>query len=335
MKKFYFQLNEFNPKVLSVAIEAGCDAIVTSGKNINEVKAMSVVPVISEDESADMVIGRDVADVLISGQADENAVVLQGGKIPTIIRNLDWTVIPLENLISKTRNLIQHVRTAQQAGLVLEIMERGADGVLLETTDIDEIKKTAVLVRQADNERLGLETAKVVEVVSKGLGERVIVDTLTSMREGQGMLVGNSTSMMFLVHNENVENRYVGARPFRVNAGGVHAYIRLPGDKTKYLSELKAGEKAFLVDHLGNSEPALIGRVKIERRPMLMVTAEVNGVRGSLLLQNAETIRLTTPTGSYVSVTGLRSGDEILVYREEAGYGRHFGQKLTETIREQ
>ena len=79
----------------------------------------------------------------------------------------------------------------------------------------------------------------------------------------------------------------------------------------------------------------MIGRVKIERRPMLLVTVEVDGVHSSIVVQNAETIRLTTLDGGYASVTSLRPGDAVMLYREEAGYGRHFGNKLQETVREQ
>ena len=245
MKKFWFQLNEFNPTVVTAAVEAGCEAIFTSGENVRQVKSLSLISVISSDESADMVVGQHVMDVMIQSQEDEKRVVDRPNAMPAIIRNTDWTIIPLENLISKTTNLIQHVRTAEEAALAFETMERGADGILLETDDINEIQKTAALIRKSANEQLSLEIANIVQVQSVGLGERVIVDTLTSMRPGQGMLVGNSSSSLFLVHNENVENPYVAARPFRVNAGGVHAYVRLPGDKTKYLSELKAGERYF------------------------------------------------------------------------------------------
>ena len=54
------------------------------------------------------------------------------------------------------------------------------------------------------------------------------------------MLVGNSSAFTFLVHAETESNPYVAARPFRVNAGAVHAYCVRPGDRTSYLEELAA-----------------------------------------------------------------------------------------------
>jgi 3-dehydroquinate synthase II len=149
---------------------------------------------------------------------------------------------------------------------------------------------------------------------------------------GRGMLVGNAASGFFLVHAESVENPYVAARPFRVNAGAVHAYVLAPGGKTRYLNELRAGDETLIVGYDGRTEVAYIGRCKIERRPLLMVTADVAGTAISLVLQNAETIRLTRPDGRPVSVVTLGPGDEVLVHR--AGGGRHFGMKIDETLRE-
>jgi len=53
----------------------------------------------------------------------------------------------------------------------------------------------------------------------------------------------------------------------------------------------------------------------------------------TLLMQNAETIRLTSPKGQPVSITHMNIGDEVLAYFQEGG--RHFGQAVKETIKEQ
>jgi 3-dehydroquinate synthase II len=75
-----------------------------------------------------------------------------------------------------------------------------------------------------------------------------------------------------------------------------------------------------------------VGRNKIERRPLLLVEAEAGGETVSLILQNAETIRLTTPTGEALSVALLKPGDQVLAHVESGG--RHFGQQVEETITE-
>jgi 3-dehydroquinate synthase II len=146
------------------------------------------------------------------------------------------------------------------------------------------------------------------------------------------MLVGSSSAAMFLVHAESVENPYVEPRPFRVNAGPVHAYLRVPGGKTRYLSELAAGDPALIVRSNGSTYAAVIGRVKVERRPLALVRAQADSDEIATILQNAETIRLVAPDGQPISVVALKPGDEVLVALEKAG--RHFGMKIEETIEE-
>ena len=47
------------------------------------------------------------------------------------------------------------------------------------------------------------------------------------MVPGEGMLVGNFARALFLVHSECAESSYIASRPFRVNAGAVHAYVKV------------------------------------------------------------------------------------------------------------
>jgi 3-dehydroquinate synthase II len=150
------------------------------------------------------------------------------------------------------------------------------------------------------------------------------------MVSGEGMLVGNSSQALFLIHSENVENPFVNIRPFRVNAGPVHAYIRMADGQTKYLSEIRTGDRVLIVNFEGKSYPAVVGRAKVERRPLVLVEAEEKGQNISVILQNAETIRLVQPDGKAISLIDLREGDEVLVCREKGG--RHFGIQIDETI---
>ncbi|MBT4365482.1 MAG: 3-dehydroquinate synthase II, partial [Desulfobacteraceae bacterium] len=133
-------------------------------------------------------------------------------------------------------------------------------------------------------------------------------------------------------HSESVSNPYVAPRPFRINAGAVHAYTRVPGGKTRYLSELESGDEVLITDYKGNTTIGIVGRLKIEKRPLMLIKAKVNDKDVATIVQNAETIRLTDPSGEPVSVVSLKSGDKVLVAVEEGG--RHFGHKIDETITE-
>jgi 3-dehydroquinate synthase II len=215
--------------------------------------------------------------------------------------------------------------------IALSILEKGVDGVVLNNSDPDAVRQVIRALKEG-SERFELFSAMVKRVEPLGLGDRVCVDTCSAMVQGEGMLVGNSSQALFLIHSESVENPFVNPRPFRVNAGPVHAYIRLASGRTKYLSELRAGDRALVVNFEGKSFPAVVGRAKVERRPLALVEAEASGQNISVILQNAETIRLTQPDGKPVSLVDLREGSEVLVYRESSG--RHFGVRVDETISE-
>jgi 3-dehydroquinate synthase II len=254
----------------------------------------------------------------------------------TIVVGDDWTIIPLENLIARIgdeTDLIAGVTSAEEAQTAFETLELGADGVLLDSDDPDEIRATCEMRDAADREHLDLQYAEVTAVERTGMADRVCVDTGSLMDHDEGMLVGSMSRGLFFVHAETAESPYVASRPFRVNAGAVHAYVRSPGGGTKYLAELASGDEVQVVDTEGDTREAVVGRVKIEKRPMFRVQAEVetdSGVdRIETLLQNAETIKVRTREGR-TAVTDLDAGDEVLVYYEDVA--RHFGEAVEESI---
>ncbi|WP_327051293.1 3-dehydroquinate synthase II [Halomicrococcus gelatinilyticus] len=251
----------------------------------------------------------------------------------TVVVGEDWTIIPLENLIARIgeeTELVAGVTSAEEARTAFETLEIGADAVLLDTDDPDEIRATVSVRDDAERETLDLEWAEVRTVERTGSADRVCVDTGNLMDDDEGMLVGSMSRGLFFVHAETAESPYVASRPFRVNAGAVHAYVRTPDGGTKYLSELSSGDEVQVVDTDGNTREAVVGRVKIEKRPMFRVEVETgDGDRIETLLQNAETIKVPTRDGR-TAVTDLESGDELQVYLE--GGARHFGETVEESI---
>jgi 3-dehydroquinate synthase II len=251
----------------------------------------------------------------------------------TIVIGEDWTIIPLENLIARIgeeTELIAGVQSAEEARTAFETLEQGADAVLLDSADPDVIRETVAVRDSAEREHLDLSWATVTEIAQTGSADRVCVDTGSLMDHDEGMLVGSMSRGLFFVHAETAESPYVASRPFRVNAGAVHAYVRTPEGGTKYLSELESGDEVQLIDTAGNTREAIVGRVKIEKRPMFRVEAETEeGDRIATLLQNAETIKIQTREGRK-AVTELEEGDEMLLYYEAVA--RHFGEAVEERI---
>jgi len=251
----------------------------------------------------------------------------------TIVIGDDWQIIPLENLIARVgdeTDLITGVQTAEDARTAYETLELGVDGVLLDTDDVDEIRKTVEVRDEAGREQVDLEFATVTAIEQTGSADRVCIDTGNLMDHDEGMLVGSMARGLFFVHAETAESPYVASRPFRVNAGAVHAYVRTPDGGTKYLSELQSGDEVQIVDDEGHTREAIVGRAKIEKRPMFRVQAETaEGDRIETLLQNAETIKVHSREGRK-AVTDLEVGDELLVHYEDTA--THFGEKIEESI---
>jgi 3-dehydroquinate synthase II len=251
----------------------------------------------------------------------------------TLVIGEDWQIIPLENLIARIgeeTDLIAGVQTAEEARTAFETLELGSDGVLLDTDDPDEIRRTVEIRDESQRESVDLQWAEITAVEQTGSADRVCVDTGNLMEHDEGMLVGSMSRGLFFVHAETAESPYVASRPFRVNAGAVHAYVRTPDGGTKYLSELRSGDEVQVVDTDGNTREAIVGRVKIEKRPMFRVQAETDdGDRIETLLQNAETIKVATSDGRK-AVTDLEAGDELKVFYEDTA--RHFGEAVDESI---
>jgi len=327
MKAVWVQVDPWRKDLVTAALEAGADGVLVPEGRSGEVKALGLIPTIAPD--GDLRLGEDVVRVTIAGKEDEQRAVELGRQRTVIVRTGDWRVIPLENLIAAGARVVAEVASAEEALTAVQTLEQGTEGVLLVTDDPAEVRRTVEAVR-SEAEAIRLQVARIVEVRPLGVGDRVCVDTCCNMAPGEGMLVGNSSAALFLVHAESVENPYVEPRPFRVNAGPVHAYLRVPEGRTRYLSELRAGDGALIVAASGRTRATNIGRAKVERRPLALVRAEAEGEEIAVILQNAETIRLTRPDGQPVSIVALRPGDEVLVALE--GAGRHFGMKVEETI---
>jgi 3-dehydroquinate synthase II len=328
MKKLWVNAVPYNKDLVIAALESGAEAVVLPDGKSETVREFGKIKTV--EKNGDIKPGKHVEFIDIVGKSEEDKAAAVPESKTVVLQMLDWTIIPIENLLARRgKNIMVQVENSEQARLMVEILEKGVDGVVLKTTDINEIKKTAEIIHGI-SEKVALVTATITGIKQLGMGDRACLDTCTQMTLGEGMLVGNTAAGFFLVHSESIDNPYVASRPFRVNAGAVHAYTLTPGGKTKYLADLKAGDEVLLVNFGGTSQPAYLGRNKIEKRPMMLIEAEAEGEPISLVLQNAETIRLVSPEGKAVSATTLKPGDKVLGHIEKAG--RHFGMQVDETL---
>jgi 3-dehydroquinate synthase II len=327
MKQLWVKVDPYQKKLITTALESGADAVWVPEGKAAEVKSLGLISVVAPD--GDLIPGQHVHEVTVTGSDQEAEVVRLAKGGPVVVRTPDWTVIPLENLVAQCDNIFVEVSDLDAANTALGVLEKGVDGLVVASPDPSMVKAIARLVKEA-SPQVDLEVARITALKPLGMGDRVCVDTCSNLGLGEGMLVGNASGSLFLVHAESLENPYVSPRPFRVNAGPVHAYIRVPGHKTKYLGELTAGDEVLVVGHDGRSRPAVVGRAKVESRPLMLIAAEAGGREVTTILQNAETIRLTRPSGEAVSIVSLKPGDEVLVALEAGA--RHFGHQIQESI---
>jgi 3-dehydroquinate synthase II len=327
VKKIWVKAIPWDKEVALVAVECGADALWVPPGFASEARKIGLIPILAED--GDLKLGQDVVEKEVREKRDEEEIVALSLSKKVVVKGGDWTIIPLENLLSKADHLFVEIDQLHEGRTSFGILEKGVEGVVVNNPD-PKVVRYILQMLKGGNETIELLRARVKHIEPLSSGDRVCVDTCSSMVSGEGMLVGNSSQGLFLVHSENVENPFGDIRPFRVNAGPVHAYIRMADGGTKYLSEIKAGDRVLIVNFEGKSYPAVVGRAKVERRPLVLVEAEEGGQNVSVILQNAETIRLIQPGGKSISLVDLREGTEVLVYREKGG--RHFGVQIDETI---
>ncbi len=316
--------------------------------NVDPKVAGAGVRTIHESEEADIVIcttfdqlksfkssGKSVAyfkKVTSNLDVDEIERASENGAEVVIVDASNWKIIPLENIIAKLHKsktkVFATAKSSEEVATLFAVLELGVDGVILSTDSEEEVDRAR---QQLTSARFLITRARIIEVKDVGTGERVCVDTASMMRMGEGMLVGSRSNFMLLIHNESIGSSFTSPRPFRVNAGAVYCYTIVPGGSTRYLSEIESGSEVWIVNKEGIARSAVVGRSKIETRPLRLIRAEINGEKGTVILQNAETIRLISKDDKLLSVTEVKVGDEVLGFAKQPG-GRHFGMEVDEFI---
>lgn len=254
----------------------------------------------------------------------------------TVIHFADPTKIPLEIVLAAAESaegkLVTVVDGLEEASIVFDVLERGSDGILFTPRGADEVFALARLL-EATTPQLELSTLTVESIRHVGLGDRVCVDTCSHFEEDEGILVGSYSSGFVLCCSETHPLPYMPTRPFRVNAGALHSYTLGPDNRTNYLSEVGSGSALLAVGADGRTRRVVVGRAKLESRPLLEIrTHAEDGRLVSLTVQDDWHVRVLGPGGKVLNVTELRQGDELLGYL--AADKRHVGLPIGEFCKE-
>ena len=250
---------------------------------------------------------------------------------------LDWEVdrvIPLENAVAASGRRFSVWVFARGPGEVpgaLGALEHGADRVFVEIQRPEEVDQLEAVLEGPVSSRLDWAMIPIVSVRPTGVGDRVLVDTTSLLRPAEGLLVGSTAAFLYHVASEAVGSAFSRPRPFRVNAGAAHSYVLMADGATRYLSELEAGDAVLAAEPGGAARAVRVGRIKIERRPLVVVTGDDRGTARTIFLQEAETVRLSTAEGRRAT-TELAPGGSAHGARLPAA--RHLGRAVEETIEE-
>ena len=250
---------------------------------------------------------------------------------------IEWTsdrIIPLENAIAHRAGrfrLWTLVKSPREAPAALGALEHGADRVIVTVSSVEEVDALERLAEGIVATELPWTQVPVRSLTPAGLGDRVLVDTTSLLAPEEGLLVGSAAALLFLVASEAVGSAFSRPRPFRVNAGAAHSYVLLADGTTRYLSELEPGDAVLATAAGGRARSVRVGRIKIERRPLVAVSAADGDRTRTVFLQEAETVRLSAGDRR-VAVTDATVGLPVDAVRLPAG--RHLGTAVEETIEE-
>jgi 3-amino-4-hydroxybenzoic acid synthase len=251
----------------------------------------------------------------------------------------DDTKIPLEIVLADAQNhgteVIMGVRDSAEANVVFGVLEIGAVGVMAAPADLTAVYSLQeVLASAGKAHSQQLTELTLVETRHVGMGERACLDFTSYLGLDEGVLLGCFSNGGILATSETHALPYMPTRPFRVNAGSLQMYVLAPDNRTWYLSDLRAGMEVLAVRPDGTARPVTVGRVKIERRPMLQITSRAaDGTVVTTIMQEDWHVRVFDTESRPANITNLKPGDRVLGYTTAPG--RHVGVKVNELIIEQ
>ncbi|WP_232323908.1 3-dehydroquinate synthase II family protein [Catenuloplanes japonicus] len=255
----------------------------------------------------------------------------------TVLCFADPTYIPLEIVLASaagaTGTIVTVAADPQDAAVQDAVLEHGPHGVLMAPARVGDATGLRAALRAVTPD-LSLVPLRVTAVRHAGTGERACVDTCTMLLPDEGILIGSRSRGLVLCASETHPLPYMPTRPFRVNAGAIMSYTLVSGERTAYLSELRAGDRVLAVGADGRTRSVTVGRIKIETRPLLAIDAVApGGETVNLIVQDDWHVRVLGPGGTVLNSTALRPGDEILGCLPDAD--RHVGYPIDETCVEQ
>ncbi|MFD2669992.1 3-dehydroquinate synthase II [Marinicrinis sediminis] len=175
-----------------------------------------------------------------------------------------------------------------------------------------------------------LQYGAVMSISEIGVGMRVCLDTTDLLNPTEGIWVGNTGHGYVFVAAETRTTETYPPRPFRINGGAIHQYVR-QGGETRYLSDFQPGACIEVSDWEGEVRSIPLGRMKFEKRPLLRLEVSLeDGTKITATLQQADSVHVWKEEVGAYPLIQIKPGDRIRVQSDIPG--RHLGERIEEEI---
>jgi 3-dehydroquinate synthase II len=137
MKRVWVKAVPWDREIALAAMECGADALWAPPGWVSEVRKMGIIPIVAED--GDLKPGQDVIEKEVRDKRDEEEIVTLSISKTVVVKGVDRTIIPLENLLSKMDHLFVEMENLHEGRTAFDILERGVEGVVINNPDPDAV----------------------------------------------------------------------------------------------------------------------------------------------------------------------------------------------------
>ena len=97
MKRLWVNCVPYNKQIAIAALESGAEAVVLPDGESEKVRQFGKIKTV--EKNGDLRPGVDIEFIDIAGKPDEDRAAAVPANKTVVLRMLDWTIIPIENLL--------------------------------------------------------------------------------------------------------------------------------------------------------------------------------------------------------------------------------------------
>jgi 3-dehydroquinate synthase II len=116
MKRLWVKVVPYKKEIAIAALESGAEAVILPDGKSETVRQFGKIKTV--EKNGDLQPGIDIEFIDIKGKSDEEKAAAVPGEKIVVLRMLDWTIIPIENLLARRgKNIMVQVENSKQASI--------------------------------------------------------------------------------------------------------------------------------------------------------------------------------------------------------------------------